>query len=92
MDWASFEAGALPKPEFIVNETFDEDYFTETREKRLASLLVQDVVDNEEMWINYDSDETEVQLDLADMILEQLVFEAVNGLTSIEDRRKKCPI
>jgi len=44
LDWASFEAGTLPKSEFIVEGKFDEEYFTEVREKQLGTLLAQEVI------------------------------------------------
>jgi hypothetical protein len=37
------EAGTLPKLEFFINDRFDEEYFAEVREKRLANLLAQEV-------------------------------------------------
>jgi len=43
LDWASFELGTLPKKEFLTNGKFDEDYFSEVREKQLATLLAQEV-------------------------------------------------
>ena len=46
------------------------------------------MVDNEETWVNYEVDEMEVQLDLADMVLEELVVEAVSSLATIEQQRK----
>ena len=40
---AETRAGSLPRPEFFNNGNFDEDYFAEFREKRLASLLANHV-------------------------------------------------
>jgi len=77
LDWVSFKVGTLPKEEFLVDQQFDEDYFTEVREKRLGSLLAQEVIDTEEIWLNYEMEETEVKIDLTDMVLDSLVSEAV---------------
>jgi hypothetical protein len=41
--WSSVHAGTLPRPDFIFNNTFDDELFTEVREKRLAALLAADV-------------------------------------------------
>ena len=41
------------------------------------------------MWVNYEMEETEVGIDLADMALEQLVVEAVKALYDIEKGRGK---
>jgi hypothetical protein len=40
------------------------------------------------MWTNYEIEEAEVAIDMADMVLEQLVLEAVQGLMRIEEERK----
>ena len=74
--------------EFLNNDRFDEDYFTEVREKALTELLAQEVIDNEEMWANYEMEEAEVSLDLADAVLEQLVVEAIKGMSIVEKSRK----
>ena len=39
--------------------------------------------ENEEKWINYDEEETEVGVELSDMIFETLVTEAVRDLEVI---------
>lgn len=85
LDWVSFEVGTLPSPEFLFNGKFDEEYFIEVREKQLAVLLAQEVVDNEDLWINYDMEEAEVELDITDMALEALVVEAIEGLVKIKN-------
>ena len=45
-EWCSIEAGTLPKPEFVINNKFDDEYFAETREKRLGAVLSQEIIDN----------------------------------------------
>ncbi len=74
--------------EFVTNGRFDEDAFAEIRERQLANLLTQEVIDNEEMWSNYETEEAGVGLDLTEMVLEQLVAEAVRALCSIEGTRR----
>lgn len=72
----------------MTNGRFDEDAFAEIRERQLANLLTQEVIDNEEMWSNYETEEAGVGLDLTEMVLEQLVAEAVRALCSIEGTRR----
>lgn len=43
-------------------------------------------MDNEEIWTNYEMEETEVGIDLADMALEHLVIEAINALCSCQGK------
>lgn len=52
------------------NETFDEELFQETRERRLANTLANEVVESEHQWLCYDFEEAQVKMDLSDMILE----------------------
>jgi len=36
-------------------------------------MLAIDVYENEEKWINYDEEETEVGIELADMVFESVI-------------------
>jgi hypothetical protein len=63
---------------------FDEELFVEVREKRLAGLLAGDVMDNEEQWLNYEYEETQVKIDASDMVLEHLIQEAIDLTAKIE--------
>eukprot|EP00826_Nyctotherus_ovalis_P020847 TRINITY_DN16618_c0_g1_i1.p2 TRINITY_DN16618_c0_g1~~TRINITY_DN16618_c0_g1_i1.p2 ORF type:complete len:132 (-),score=46.56 TRINITY_DN16618_c0_g1_i1:123-518(-) len=87
LDWASFEAGTLPKAEFVVEGRFDEDYFTEAREKQLGALLAQEVIDGEDVWVDYERDEVKVKIDLADMVLKHLVNETVEAVAEVEYKK-----
>ena len=62
--------------------------FVEVREKRLAGLLASDVVDNETQWLNYEYEETQVKIDVSDMVLEHLIGEAIDLMDRIELTRK----
>jgi len=88
LDWVSFEVGTLPNPEFLFNGKFDEEYFIEIRERQLAILLAQEVVDNEDLWLNYDMEEAEIEVDITDMALESLVTECIQTLVQNEKTKK----
>jgi hypothetical protein len=56
--WTSTMIGTLPSQAFVFEtETFDEELFQETRERRLASTLAQEVVESEHQWLCYDFEE-----------------------------------
>lgn len=57
---------------------FDDEIFQETRERRLAQMLASEVVETEHQWLNYEFEESQIKIDLSDMILEQLVEEVVS--------------
>ena len=45
------------------------------------------VYENEDKWVNYDEEETEVGVELADMVFEKLVTEIVKDLKVIMKKR-----
>ena len=65
-------------------EQFDEEIFQETRERRLAQMLASEVVETEHQWLIYEFEESQVKIDVSDMILEHLVDEIVQYLNSKE--------
>lgn len=88
VDWASFEVGTLPGPEFMLEGRFDEEYFAGVRERQLATLLAQEVIDNEEVWLAYEVEEAEVAVDVADMVLEELTLDLIFTLIKMEMWRR----
>ncbi len=77
------QAGTLPRREFVFGGLFDEELFSEIREKKLATLLAREMIENEPKWLNYEFEEAQVKIDIGDMILEQLVTETI---TLLNDR------
>lgn len=84
-------------PGLQFQDAFDEELFQETREKRLAAMLANEVVETEHQWLNYEFEEAQVKIDMSDMILEHLVEEIVlfmnrkpqdNILTSIDSNEQ----
>lgn len=52
-------------------------------------MLAIEVYENEDKWVNYDEEETEVGVELADMVFEKLVNDVVNDLALISEYRKQ---
>lgn len=57
------------------------------REKRLAKLLTQEIRAQEERWLDYENEETQVKIDITDHLLEHLVEEIVIELGEIQEER-----
>ena len=74
------QTGTLPRREFVFNNQFDEDLFADIREKKLATLLCREIVDNEPKWLQWEFEETQTKIDIADMVLESLVIETIEFL------------
>lgn len=49
----------------------------------MAKLLTQEIRAQEEKWLDYEAEETQVKVDLSDHLLEHLVEEIVNEIASI---------
>lgn len=88
--WSIMQSGTLPRSEFIFGDEFDEELFSEIREKKLATLLATEVIENEQNWLQYEFEEAQVRIDLGDMIVEALVQETADLLTNLE-KKKSSP-
>lgn len=80
--WAIMQAGTLPRKEFVFGGVFDDELFAEIREKKLATLLAREMIENEPKWLNYEFEEAQVKIDIGDMILEHLVKETIHILNN----------
>lgn len=77
-------AGKVPKIEFISNsDDSEEDIVQQLREEQLSCMLAMEIIAQEASWINYEFEETQVKLDLADMTLEELVEETIKVLETL---------
>jgi hypothetical protein len=77
------QVGTLPRKDFFMNGIFDEELFAEIREKKLATLLATEVLEGEHAWLNYEFEESQVKIDLGDMILEHLVSETIEIMDAV---------
>lgn len=50
------------------------------RERRLTAILTSDQIEQEHHWLNYEFEETQVKIDLSDLVLETLVQEIIELL------------
>ncbi len=64
---------------------FDEELFSEIREKKLVALLGREMVETEPKWLNYEFEQAQVKIDLSDNILEILVTECIQKLKDCEE-------
>lgn len=76
----------MPRKEFVFSGIFDDELFAEIREKKLATLLAREMIENEPKWLGYDFEEAQVKIDIGDMILETLVTETLSILNSNSQR------
>ena len=44
-------------------------------------MLADEVLEKDEVWVEYEFEESQVKLDIADMVLEQLVSEIIDSFS-----------
>lgn len=74
--------------EYGIRGPLDEDKLNLLREERLALVLASEIEENEILWTDYEYEETQTKLDIADMILEVLAEEAVQEINKIKESRQ----
>ena len=87
--WGTSLAGTMPSADYIMEHQFDEELFGEVREKRLATLLSNEVHQNENKWLKYDFEEAQVKIDITDMILEDMIEEIWILVNAKEENNNK---
>ena len=50
------------------------------RQERLSELMTQDIHNNDGLWIDYETEDTQVRFDVADMVLAHLAGEVAEFL------------
>lgn len=93
LTWAETEAGTLTDSQTVLNAPqeirhimTEKQFLNQVREERLANLLSSEINDAEPLWLDYEYEETQVKLDLADMVLQELCFETIREVNRIENR------
>jgi hypothetical protein len=82
--WGSIQAGKLPSGEMVLSSGLvDEEYLTHVRLERLEACITMELMENDEAWVNYEYEETQAKLDLADIVLDHLVTEALALIQTI---------
>ena len=73
---ARFEIGKIATEEMILsNGSLDEELLQDIRDETLCNAVSKEIVENEWIWIDYEFEETQTKLDLADMVLTELIGE-----------------
>lgn len=84
MAWADIEGGTLSNSDTLLSAPpeirqvmTERQFLTQIREERLANLLSTEINETEPLWLDYEYEETQVKLDVADMILQELCFDTI---------------
>lgn len=93
--WVKVKAGTkvIPPPPPLIAQPgadeppkipSDEERLQQKREERLTALLKQEIEEEDFRWHRFADSETQVKLDIADMILEELTAETALVLDGME--------
>lgn len=85
VDWSTFEVGKIPEGDIIMSSgQVDEEQLQLIREERLSKMLTQEILENDQVWVDYEAEEAQVKIDIADMILEQIMSEIEDFLHGLD--------
>ena len=76
----------------MITENYDHmtiDQINMERERRLVEMIRDDLKESEPMWNNLEMEETQIKVEVTELILEQLYNEVIEILEHIEYSRKK---
>jgi len=81
MNWSEFQVGKIYSAEMVnASEVIDDEMFQQMREDNLAKMLVSEILENDAQWNNYEFEEIQTKVDLADDVVEYLAMELVEIL------------
>ena len=76
----------------LINTNYEyltQDQLNSEKEKRLINILKEELIENEEHWKNLEIEETQLKLEITEIINEQLYNEVMEILEHITLSRKK---
>ena len=79
--WNTTRLGIIPHLETPLS-TQSEEIVQLQREEKLVQDIIIDTMTNDDQWCDYEDEETQVKLDLADMVLESLMSEVLSLLSN----------
>ncbi|CAK81208.1 unnamed protein product (macronuclear) [Paramecium tetraurelia] len=86
-DWASFLVGLIidkpdsPFPKILM---LDQEYLNQIKEERMIRMLNQEIYQNEERWLIYDEEQSEILVEISQMVQDQLMDECLKELIQFQ--------
>ena len=60
--------------------SLNEEYIQQVHEDRLSRMLAADLIEGEERWMFYDDEETEILVEIGNVIYTELLIEVMEEL------------
>ncbi|CAG9328436.1 unnamed protein product [Blepharisma stoltei] len=84
VDFSQSGIGTVPKDHMVMsNGMVDEVLLQQDREEKLGVVLAEDILEKDQIWANYEFEETQLKLDLGDIVLEHLLTETIDILNKL---------
>ncbi|CAD8190775.1 unnamed protein product [Paramecium octaurelia] len=86
-DWASCLVGLIidkpdsPFPKILM---LDQEYLNQIKEERMIRMLNQEIYQNEERWLVYDEEQSEILVEISLMVQDQLIDECLKELLQLQ--------
>jgi Domain of unknown function (DUF4378)/IQ calmodulin-binding motif len=82
--YCGFQVGRIFNEEIITsNGGIDDSLIERLREEKLEKLVLFEAIQEEEEWIDYEFEETQIKFDISDMILDDLTEEFIKIMDGI---------
>ncbi|XP_072537298.1 centrosome-associated protein 350 [Salminus brasiliensis] len=78
-------------PQALTNSAQPSESHSHEKRDRVDHILVQELHEEEALWVNYDEDELFVKMQLADGIFDALLKDTAEILVQIQEKRSKRP-
>ena len=78
--WNCVRAGKIPDNEFLNEEKLDEDKLHRCREEKIGVLIAQDIKFNEKIWVDYEFEDIQTRVVVADKVLDLMILEVCSIL------------
>ena len=87
-EWAKTFGGTLQNSELFQGRkgNIDDNTLEQIRDNRLGLVLEPEIEENEIYWVDYENEETQIKLELSDVVTEAILEETVLLLKSLGDR------
>lgn len=80
-NWSEFKVGKIYSSEMVNSSVvIDDEMFQQIRENNLAKMLISEIIESDCEWNNFEFEEIQTKIDLADDVVEFLSQELVNIL------------
>jgi len=85
--WSHFQSGPIPRAPHLSSQRSPKeaagsvnDELDRIRDGRVAKMLVNEMEEGEKAWEDYEMEETQVKLDVTEMVMAEMVMEVIGIL------------